>query len=338
MPAAAKTPEKKFKSIDEELRHHGHAASRGKSPIYADPKALTLIRDKAHPYWDPRVEDVVDENSSFYKDIAKNGVEVPVKVQRDGKNSDGSPRYLVWDGRQRVMTALAINANEGRTEETLIRVPFVVEDMEQGDVVMRSLALNIQRKGESPYSIAVKVSKALKLGKSLEELTEACGFTDTRILEKYLKLLNFHPEVQMAFHQGRLLVGNIVDFADVPFDQQVEVMAKVLDSGATKTHEVKATVQAVREGREVRLPEVKKTLGRAQLEKVGLVLGVLVEQKAPLIKPIEAGQSGGEAVDAAILAGAAAMLRVIQGDRAVLEQYPALKHAFNTALPTSAKS
>lgn len=256
---------KRARTEADKLKQAGIIASRMNVTLM-DPADLTLIREKDHPLYDPRVENEVDPADPFYKDILKNGVRDTVKVRKNGEDKAGRPILQVVDGRQRVMTLIHINTHHPLPSgPRRLKVEFIHGD--DGVMVLTSLATNHQRKDETPYSRAVKIQKAKALGRSNEEIAEACRWLTTTPVEQHLLILNFVPEVQQAFNK-ELPVGAIKTFAKVPREEQIEALRKIREGGAKTKREVAAAVKASREGTAYVAPVGTATISTDRLRKM----------------------------------------------------------------------
>lgn len=307
----------KAKSISDALAAAGVAASR-KSVTLLDPAALTLIRDPQHPLYDPRVDDPVDPESAFYKDLLAVGVRNPILVRRNGTRKDGTPILEVAGGRQRTKTMVHINEHHPLADGVR-KVPVEFVQGDDAAMVLLALAENHLRRDETPYSRAVKIQKAVALGKSPAEIAQACGWKNAAEVERHLLILNFIPEVQAKFN-GELPAGSIKDFANVPREEQAVVLAKVQDSGASTRVEVATAIKAARAGTDYVAPVKATTKPPAMWPRNKLeLLKVNAQAKAEVLRTTPGAANSHEQ-----MAACAALVDYLLGNAKALENYPHL--------------
>ena len=257
-----KRDENRIRDIGGVLRAAGINASTSKL-VLLPPGALTLITDKTHALYDPRVEDQLDRE--MIEDIKERGVIMPLFVRKNGTTPEGVPVLQVIAGRRRQMHSLVATREMG-TEDSF-RVPCIMVTGDDKQMLMLALAENGHRKKESILSRAVKVQNALKYGATTEEVAKAIGAAPQTI-QGLLDFLSLAPEVQTAIETGAQPVGAIAAYKDVPREEQPKVLKTLVEAGATKNHEVKAGVKNAREGRTVTTPDVKKMLSRPKVEQL----------------------------------------------------------------------
>lgn len=247
--------------INDTLKAAGIDATRA-TRIMVFPEDLILITDEAHPLYDPRV--ALDPDPDFLADIRENGVQKDILV-RLLEDKKGNPTLEVVAGRQRTKSSLIVNAELVKAGEEPRKVPVLIKrNVELSTLVLMSISENWQRP-ESVMSKAVKVQKALEAGATKEAVRLALRCAPNTI-DDLLAFLGLSKEVQKAIEDGKLPLGTIKTMASVPLAQQAQILTQVQASGATKTHEVKAAVAAVKTGSKVVLPEGKKALSRPKIE------------------------------------------------------------------------
>lgn len=251
----------------DKLKAAGIVASRLNLTLL-EPEVLTLITDPQHPLYDERVNYPVDPESPLYKDIASKGVEKPIEVRKNGEDDDGKPILQVVDGRQRVMILRHVNVHlPAGAMKRKLPVNFVTG--QDRELVLRGLSSNLLRVEETALSKAVKAQKARSLGCSMEEIAQACNLRTVKPIEELLLILNFMPEVQKAFN-GELPAAAIKTFAKVPREKQLDALTKMRSSGAKTSRQVKAAVEAARDGKQYVAPPAneQKAWSPAKMEEL----------------------------------------------------------------------
>lgn len=299
--AAPKTS--KPKTHADRLTQAGVEAKRSYDVVLMDPADLHLERRPGYSNFDPRVNDPVDVADPVYQSILANGVQQPVQAREDGERN-GKPIMTVVVGRGRVQKLIHINKHHPLPSGPR-RLKVVLVKGSDGEMVLLNLASNIG-KPESPYSLAVKIGMAEKLGMDLAAIARACGWSSVAPVKLYMPILNFPAEVQQAFHgPDALPLSSVKFFARVPHEERVSVLEKVRAGGAKKTREVAAAVEASTNGHAYVAPTPKKRIWKA--ERVEALVGAISAQK-------------GEAA-------AAAILRHILGEADALADFPVLQEA-----------
>lgn len=250
------------KDVAATLRAQGVDASRT-NLFLVDPEALTLIVDKDHILYDPRVDLPIDED--FLADIQVNGVMKPINVRRNGTLEDGTPILEVIAGRRRTIHLRELNRRLQAEGGEPRRMPVLFVQGSDADMTLRALSENSHQKAESVMSRATKVRNALKAGATKDSIRRAIGCAPNTV-DDLLLFLELSEQVQAAVEDGRLPLGTIKSFSKVEKDEQPQVLARVVTQGATKTHEIRAAVVAATNDTVARLPESKKALPRPKIE------------------------------------------------------------------------
>ncbi len=271
------TKKSSAKTVAESLAAKGIDATRA-SLTMLPPEALTLITEKDHPLYDPRVELPVDKDSPLYIDIKTKNVEKPIEVRKNGEGKDGMPILQVIDGRQRVQILISVNIERTKAGLPPYKLPVNFVRGDDKSMVLRSLSSNLLRREETPFSKAVKMQKAQQLGAAPEEIAQACNIETVALVDRYMAILNFIPSVQKAFN-GDLPASAIDVFAKVPREEQAEVLKTVQAGGAKTTKQVKAAVEATREGKEYKAKDTAKMLRRPRVEEIQTKIKKLLRSK-----------------------------------------------------------
>lgn len=180
--------------------------------------------------YDERVKLPLEEN--LIESILQDGVQVMVKARTDGE------RYVVVDGRRRVMHARAANlrlqaANPGIKAEDLIRVKV---ELVRGDELavfgMQEIA-NAYHVSDPPMVQARKIQLMIDKGMDVKRIGLKFGLTK-EVVEDRLKLLSLAPEAVVALEQNEVTANAALGLAEISMADQVRVLAKVRDEAVAE--------------------------------------------------------------------------------------------------------
>jgi ParB family chromosome partitioning protein len=214
---------------------------------------LTIITDKAHPLYDPRIEDAL--NPDFVKNVEAMGVQVPILVAKI-KIGD-SMKAVVIDGKQRFRAVTKVNATEGRQGDPLT-IPAILVKGDERALYALMVLTNENRRDDTPLAKAQKVQRfmAIYLGEpkdgahdkgavtaAKKEAAIVFGVT-VKTIEGRTKLLETVPAVQKAVEEGRIGWWAASEFSGLPAEQQETMLEEVI-SDAAKTGK-KPTVEGAK--------------------------------------------------------------------------------------------
>ncbi len=291
-----------YKDMPSFLKAHGLTATKG-SRTRMRPEDIGLVFDKNHAFYDSRVHMQPDED--FIMSVRRDGVLKPIAVALMGLKPDQTADVLGYAGRQRTKSARLVNEeiekiisakaklgktatiesvaqetgfstevvgllwNDRETRLVDVNITRVTPETSIAQLVVASIDENWQHP-ESVMSRAIKVKKALDLGATKDAVRKALRCAPNTI-DDLLRFLELSTEVQTAIESGKLPLGTIRTMSEVPQEKQAEVLQQLQQAGATKTHEVKATVAQLQSGAspdqaKVALPDTKKALSRKKME------------------------------------------------------------------------
>ena len=299
------------KDLATTLKDAGIDAAKG--TVYRiPPSALTIVTDKAHPLYDPRVEDPLD--ADFVADVRARGIQQTVTICRDGVEGDGTPRLLVVAGRQRVRAAQAVAGNG-----VDVRVPCAIMHGEPREMVLHASAENAYRRDETILSRAWKARTALGLGSTEEEVARTLRVKRPS-LEAMLAYLDLSAPARKVVDKRHLSLSAIAEIAKAPRDDQAKV-AEALDDGSTRpvsADDVRDAVSTTRSGGTYRPPPKEGSKGGGSR----VTRPMIKEWAAYCEKKAEATKSDRVRAEAQTTA---AVLRRILGDPEALFSYPAIR-------------
>jgi ParB family chromosome partitioning protein len=237
---------------------------------------LTIIEDKAHPLYDPRVEEPL--SPEFAANVKEEGVHQPVFVAK--LKIDGALRNVVIDGKQRLRAA---------REGGLKTIPAIAVKGDTHALFSLMILTNENRRDDTPLAKAQKVARFVELyghgAESLvpEVLKEAkvqaaliFGVTQ-KTIDGRLRLLQTAPAVQKAVEQGRIGWWAASEFAGLPVEEQEKAVEEVI-------------VEAGKGGKKPGVEDAKRKAGKGDAKK----REKLAALKADLLDAAEAFGSAAE--------------------------------------------
>jgi ParB family chromosome partitioning protein len=167
---------------------------------WIDPRKLKVPPIRITTQWDE------DDEESLGTDIAKYGVEDPLKIAYDGES------YWIVDGKHRTEQALL---------KGLTTVPCIVREMDLKTQLLRNLASNHLR-GTVKVSDEIKVVRELMgaHGTNVDEIVEHSGLSRERV-ETMMLIASGHPDVIAFLDDGRIKLGHAKAIVRIP-DQQTQ--------------------------------------------------------------------------------------------------------------------
>lgn len=180
--------------------------------MLAYPDQLTLVRDKAHPLWDPRVDMPVSEEMVI--SIMLHGVQEPIRVVADGDKA------LVGKGRGRTQAAVEANRRLVKAGKDPLRVPvmpmaaadpgtqlerIILENEIRRESTPMQRAQLLQRLLDTPVMAEPKTGQKLAVGRkrTLTECRPSFGKSEST-LRNWLDLLKLSPKFQAAVEAGKV--------------------------------------------------------------------------------------------------------------------------------------
>jgi ParB family chromosome partitioning protein len=166
------------------------------APVPAAPRGLPLEVDLDRILPNPRQPRVQMEQGpleELAQSIRVNGIIQPILVRRSGD------RYEIIAGERRWRAAQIAG---------LLRVPVVVREIEDGQLLQVALIENIQREDLNPIDEATAYRRLLdECAMTQEALADAVG-KDRASIANHLRLLRLPPDVQRQVSGGALSMGH----------------------------------------------------------------------------------------------------------------------------------
>lgn len=215
--------------------------------------------------------------------ICKHGVIRHVIVRKDGE------KYIVVDGRRRVMHARAASLRLQKLGQEPIRIPASVVRGDELALFGISRIANAFALLDPPITNAKNAQWALDKGASIEEVALSFGVKPVTITD-WLKLLDLAPEIQVKVENKEITTNAGLELAPLSMADQVKAMqeAKVAAGGGKLT--TAHVTKAARETKGQSAP-VKKTPSERVKAAQALIESLMTEHvKASFQskKPVEA--------------------------------------------------
>ncbi len=208
----------------------------------------------------PRAGDELE--SDWIDDIRRNGVRMPVDVYRDGD------AVVMLEGRRRVTAARLIwdeqsKAGIPETERITVRV-----NVRRGNP-MELFGFNVgseNRKARSPMQRAALMLHAKKFGADDKAVAEMFCCT-TQTVKNMTSLFDLAADVQRAVDKGDLPIREAIKLADMPREEQKEILLQLKEADATKGARASNGIKAAKKGEKVKSNDTRKMRSRNFLER-----------------------------------------------------------------------
>jgi len=242
----------------------GFTALGGELP-WISPHAIKIVGvdiDETPENWFafcPRADEKLED--SWLEDLRANGVRQPVDAFRDGDT------VVLLEGRRRVRAARVIwdeQHKAGIPEDKRISVRVNVR---RGSPV-ELFGFNVgseNRKSRSPMQRAALMLQAQKFGSDDKQIATMFSVS-TQTVKNMLSLYDLAPDVQRAVDKGELPIREAIKLADVPREEQKEILAQLTANDATKGARASNGIKAAKKGEKVK-NDTRKMRSRTFLEK-----------------------------------------------------------------------
>jgi ParB family chromosome partitioning protein len=188
------------------------------------PEELTIVEDKAHWLYDPRVDVPPDEG--FIRDIEQRGIVQPiVVVKEDGKT-------LVVVGRRRTRAAQIIN--EKRKGQEPIRVPCWIRKGDEAALYEVACAENVHRRNDNVAETVEKATRLMNLTGDRKRAAAALGRTPAQI-QQLLNVNELHKDVRRALYANKIGLVAALQFHGLPLPEQAAALQKLLEEAGEQS-------------------------------------------------------------------------------------------------------
>ena len=162
-----------------------------------DPEKLTLVTDKKHHLYDPRVEQEADEG--LIASIEFRGVIEPLVVWKDPETGD----VCVLDGRRRTKAAIEANKRLRKKGQPIKLVKAIVERGDPKALLAVMVLANEGRLDPTPSQRAHMAQRLLEQGYT-EDVVAIILHCSPSAVKNYIALLDCPADVRKAVETGKL--------------------------------------------------------------------------------------------------------------------------------------
>lgn len=266
-------------------------ASRISGAFNVEPSRLVIVKDPKNALFDPSAD--LPINEGMVESIMRFNVQLPVLVRKNGDALE------VVDGRQRTANAVEANKRLEAAGRPTVKIPVIVQRNDDKDSAGIMRMLNAIRR---EISIMQKAEDAHHLigghGYSEAEVAVVFGVTVPAV-KNWLKLLDLAAPVKKAVDTGAITASAAVKLVELPRDQQVVELDKLLasanDGKRVSTKSAGKAVDAAkgREGREKPSGRLLKKIWQSTevddvtRNLIGWVLGMVGPAKCDMVEVIK---------------------------------------------------
>jgi len=206
-----------------------------KNLFMVEVERLTLVYDKEHPLYDPRVENPPPE--SMIANIAMNGVLEPIIVRKNGDLVE------VVAGRGRTKSTLEANRRLAAEGKPPILVPCIFRNGDDADLYGVMVSENEIRKEDAMVIKGVKARKLLNMGYTVQQIAVTFGVS-RQAVENWLAADELPQEIKDAVESGEITATAAVELAK---------------GGQTKEEQLQQFEELKKEGKKPTVHNVSKT-------------------------------------------------------------------------------
>ncbi len=183
----------------------------GDQIIYLDPREIDPNPKQ------PRTHFAEDALQELAESLKRDGIQEPVIVRRKGD------RYELVSGERRVRAAVMVD---------LEKVPAIVRDVSDADMLRLGLIENIQREDLNPIELAKGYKQLLdEFGWTQEELADQIGKKRVSVTN-LLRLLNLPEDIQLLVAKGDISAGHARALLALSDEQaQRTICRKIMEKG-----------------------------------------------------------------------------------------------------------
>ena len=195
------------------------------------PELLVFDVEDEHVLYELDRERVEDLDEDLILSIMAVGIRVPVEVAVE-KDPKGNKRYVVTDGRRRVVNALEANKRLKKIGEPPLLIPVEVVKGDDDKLAEIAIALNELRKPHSVMAKAYKAARLLDRVKDEKRVARAFG-VDGNTVKTWIALASMSKYAKDLADAGTLSPSALVKFAGLSSSEQKAAIEKFLaETGA----------------------------------------------------------------------------------------------------------
>lgn len=191
-----------------------------------EPERLTLVTDKGHPLYDPRVED--DPSESMIANIAMHGVLEPIIVRKNGEAIE------VVAGRGRTKATLEANRRLVAEGKPPLLIPAIVRGGSDADLFGVLIAENEIRREDSMIHKGEKARKLLNMGYTIPQIAVTFGAT-RQAVDQWLAVDELPTQIKNAVESGEVSATAALQMSGHSREEQVRRFEDIKQRGEKPT-------------------------------------------------------------------------------------------------------
>lgn len=175
--------------------------------------------------------------------------------------------YVVVSGHRRRRAIVLINERRSQNGKELMKVRCKVE---RGDLIRKSLIINLQRKNYSAMQLAHEIKRIRDDKKwegfaGLKKIAEYMQL-DVANIRQHEKLLDAPREIQEKLEEGRIGMQGALELMEVKPEKVPKVLKKAeelqveRDRNLTPSHRAKRAKEGVKEGERIETPAIREAI------------------------------------------------------------------------------
>lgn len=188
-------------------------AKRG-NVFMLEPERLTLVTDKDHPLYDPRVED--EPSETMMLNVAMHGVLEPILVRKNGDAIE------VIVGRGRTKAVLEANRRLKAEGKPTLLIPAMVKAGTDADLFGMVISENEIRREDSMVNKGEKARKLLNMGHTVQQIAVTFGVT-RQAVESWLTVQQLPQQIKDAVEAGELSATAALQLAGAGHSREEQV-------------------------------------------------------------------------------------------------------------------
>ena len=241
-----------------------YAAAGSLNALTFDPDELHLVIDKAHPLYDERVHDPIDD--AMVRNIMAVGIIQPIVIARDWDTGQN----LVVAGRQRVKNAREANRRLRERGEATILVPAVIRKFGEGlgsDLAAVAVSENEIRRPDGAMVKARKMQHLETMGHDVKSIALHFGVNELTV-KNHLALIGCSKPVQKAIEGQYIGITDVQYLSRLTPAQQTAKVEEIVKATVGKEGHARAKAKRAvlaNSAAPGAKPATPKTMGRKEI-------------------------------------------------------------------------
>lgn len=199
-------------------------------------RELKLLEIRPNRY-QPRGKFAKAEMQELISSIKEKGVVQPILVRWQPSETAGAGEYEIIAGERRLRAA---------REAGLEKIPAIIKEVSEGEMLEISLLENIQREDLNPLEEAEALQRLLEeFELTQEELARRLG-KERSTLANTLRLLKLPPEVQREVREGAISAGHARALLALPDDKEQKRLVSHIKQRQLSVRETEKLVEGLK--------------------------------------------------------------------------------------------